>query len=130
MEIFDYIYLPGRETPSLEIVDPHQLALFFSILAHGALFARNSVSAPTNTQERYHVLACSALSLAPITRGVTLSTIQALFSIIRFLYHSVKATDEENCLLSSLAFRAAQMVSFSMLSALGCLVHYFLFVIP
>jgi len=110
MEIFDYIYLPGVENPTLSTIHPHQLALFFSVLAHGAFYSRNSSTASIATQERYHALSCGALSLAPIARGVTCSTVQALFSIIRFLYYSVRSASEEHFLLFAVTVRAAQMM--------------------
>ena len=105
-ELLDMIY--GTGYPNIDAAHPHKLSVFFSLLAQGLAFSReNSVSL---VQEQYHALACALISLEPITRGVTCSSVQAFFLIVRFLNTTVRTAAEDCWILFGICVRVAQVV--------------------
>ncbi|KAL4250362.1 hypothetical protein ABKN59_005905 [Abortiporus biennis] len=108
-DIYNVIYPPGSDKPCLDKIHPHQLALFFSIMAHGVFFARDKAMS-VEAQERYHALACGAFSMSPFIRGVKLASVHALFSINRFLYYTVRSAVEDWFIIIAVTARAAQVM--------------------
>ena len=106
-DIVDTIYASGY--PIIDIIHPHKLAVFFSIMAQGAVFSRDSTA--SLVQEQYHALACALVSLEPITRGVTCSTVQAFFLIVRFLNNTVRTAAEDCWIIFGICVRVSQVVS-------------------
>lgn len=96
--------------PSLDFIHPHRLAIFFAILAHGV--SHTQESSASLVQEQYLALAEAALSIEPIIRGVTCSTIQAFYCIVRFLNSTVRGAADECWLLFGMCVRIAQLVRF------------------
>ena len=105
-EILDVIY--GTGYPSLDFIHPHRLAVFFSILAHGVSCTQEPSAGLV--QEQYLALAEAAISIEPICRGVSCSTVQAFFCIVRFLNNTVRSAADECWLLFGLCARIAQLV--------------------
>ncbi|KAH8104133.1 fungal-specific transcription factor domain-containing protein [Cristinia sonorae] len=93
--------------PIIEHIHPHKLSVFFSLMALGAAFSPEPVSME---REQYHALACAMISLEPITRGVTCSTVQAFFLIVRFLYSTVRTAGEDCWILFGMCVRVSQMM--------------------
>lgn len=105
-ELLDMIY--GSGYPIIDIIHPHKLSVFFSIMAQGLAFSREtSVSL---VQEQYHSLACALISLEPITRGVTCSTVQAFYLIVRFLNTTVRTAAEDCWIIFGVCVRVAQVM--------------------
>ena len=99
-ELIDKIYGPTN-MPSLGNIHPHRLALFFGIMAIGH---QRSVEFATAgglnlNAERYYVLACAALSLAPIIAEAMCATVQALFLVLCYLGCGTRRACEESWLL-------------------------------
>lgn len=101
------IYATGY--PSLDFIHPHRLATFFAILAHGV--SNTEEPSAAIVQEQYLALAEAAVSIEPVMRGVTCSTVQALFCIVRFLNTTVRSAADECWLLFGFCVRIAQLVS-------------------
>lgn len=75
------------------IIHPHQLSILFVILATGALW--DDHPSATILAHQYHVLSRAALSLSPIAHEVNTFTVQALFTLIRFIHTAdTNATEE------------------------------------
>lgn len=107
-EVMDKIY--GQSNmPSVERVHPHRLALFLAVLAigHQRSVSFNAGGGINLNAERYHVLACAALSLAPVIAEAMCATIQALYCINCFLGCGARRTCEESWLLIGLMARIA-----------------------
>lgn len=113
-EIVDAIYTTGY--PIIDTVHPHKLSVFFSLMAQGLSFSREASAALV--QEQYHALACAMLSLDPITRGVTVSTVQAFFLIVRFLNSTVRTAAEDCWILFGICVRVSQTVCHTVLGSL------------
>ncbi|KAI0078657.1 hypothetical protein K474DRAFT_862934 [Panus rudis PR-1116 ss-1] len=94
---------------SLAAIHPHQLSLFFSILSLGMLW-RDYPTAQVPWGQ-YYSLACGAMSLQPITRSVTCTTLQALFCINRSLNLASREAVEECWLIHSITVRLSQMMA-------------------
>ncbi|KAI0792132.1 fungal-specific transcription factor domain-containing protein [Abortiporus biennis] len=110
-EIFNLIYQPDGEIKLNHNLHPHKLAIFFSTMAYGAFYSRDPGSNTTSVlQERFHAIACGAFAMEPLTKGVTVSTIQALFTLNRFLYYTVWSAYEEYYMLFGITVRASQMM--------------------
>lgn len=105
--IFDVIY--DDEKPTTDLVKPHELAIFFAILAIGLIWSTDPSA--SLVRDQYDYLARAAFSLAPIAISVTTTTVQALFCINRFLNHGRRTVHEECWLLHGLNARIAQMVN-------------------
>lgn len=106
------IYGPSN-VPSVEHIHPHKLAVFLGILAIGH---QRSVDFETPqglnlNAERYYVLSCAALSLAPIMAEAMCATVQALFLIDRYVWSSTRRACEELWLLIGVMARVALRVS-------------------
>ncbi|KAI0792135.1 hypothetical protein C8Q75DRAFT_754615 [Abortiporus biennis] len=106
-EILNVIY--QEEYPSFDFIHPHRLAIFFSVMAFGVAFKRDS---GPKLQEIYHALACACVSLHPISQGVTCSTVQAFFLFVRFLNHTVRTCAEQCWLIFGICVKVAQMVCY------------------
>lgn len=105
-DILNVIYASGY--PTIDALHPHKLSVFFSVMAQGLAFSRdNSASL---VQEQYHALACALVSIEPISRGVTCSTVQAFFLIVRFLNTTVRTAAEDCWIIFGICVRVAQVV--------------------
>lgn len=91
------------------IIHPHQLSILFVILATGALW--DDHPSATILAHQYHVLSRAALSLSPIAHEVNTFTVQALFTLIRFIHTADTNATEERWLLGGICTRAAQIVT-------------------
>lgn len=105
-ELIDKIYGPAH-MPTLSNIHPHRLALFFGIMAIGH---QRSVDFATAgglnlNAERHYVLACAALSLAPIIAEAMCATVQALFLILCYLGCGSRRGCEESWLLIGIVAR-------------------------
>lgn len=106
--IIDQIY-NYPQVPTVESIHPHRLSLLFGILSLASLRSMNDALSDINAT-RYHILACSALSLAPILSEASCVTIQAMFTCHTFLYTSVRGASEENWLLLGMMARLGYRV--------------------
>jgi len=97
-----------EDCPSLESLHPHQISVFFSLLATGSL--AESRASSTTISRQYHSLAQAAFSMVPISNEVDIATIQALFLIIRYLFHTDRSSIEERWILTGITIRLAQRV--------------------
>ncbi|THH33361.1 hypothetical protein EUX98_g851 [Antrodiella citrinella] len=105
-EILNLIY--GSSYPIIDSIHPHKLSVFFSIMAQGLAFSRET--AASLVQEQYHSLACALVALEPITRGVTCSTVQSFYLIVRFLNTTVRTAAEDCWLIFGICVRVAQVM--------------------
>lgn len=106
---------PHAVSPSLHTTHSHRLALFFILLATGALFEHSPLSPASSARslaEQYSALARAALALDSILLEVTCATVQALFMMGHFIYNSDRKSNEERWLLTGLCSRVGQTVSF------------------
>ncbi|KAJ3497925.1 hypothetical protein NLJ89_g10285 [Agrocybe chaxingu] len=101
--ILDPMYGSG-DMPSVEGIHPHELAVFFIILATGLLSHPGS----SMLSGKYHALSRAALSLEPIAVDATCSAIQAIFLTFRYLYNADRSYNEERWLLTGVCVRLAQ----------------------
>ncbi|CAA7267393.1 unnamed protein product [Cyclocybe aegerita] len=101
--ILDPMYGSGN-VPSVEGIHPHELAVFFIILATGLLSHPGS----SMLSGKYHALSRAALSLEPIAVEATCSAIQAIFLTFRYLYNADRSYNEERWLLTGVCVRLAQ----------------------
>lgn len=109
MTIIDgiYGYVQGL---NVQAIHPHRLALLFGILSVGSLRNMECGLSEINAT-RYHVLACSAISLAPIISEASCVTVQAIFTIHAFLASKIRGASEENWLLVGIMTRLGHRVS-------------------
>lgn len=121
-EVLDRMYDFG-EIPNLDRLHPHRLAIFFGVMAIGA--SRSFEIAAAAQAERYYVLACATLSLAPIIAEAMCATIQALYVINSFLFIMARASSEESWLIVGLCGRLAYRVRFSVSASFFVLISYF-----
>lgn len=96
--------------PSLDTIHSHKLAVFFTVLANGALYDESSGESIHWLAARYNHLARAAISLDPMLADATVATCEALFMLIRFLFNSDRSANEERWLITGLAARVAQMI--------------------
>ena len=112
-ELIDKIYDTSSE-PNAGGVHPHRLALFFAILAIGhqrsADFATSAGGGLNLSAERYYVLACAALSLAPLAAEAMTASVQALFLILCYLGCGTRRGCEESWLLIGIMARVGLRV--------------------
>lgn len=101
-EVLQRIYGPPG-APSVGQVHPHRLAVFFGVMAIGTAldFEPNACDQAGG----FYILACSALSLAPMIAEAMVPTIQAVFLIKAFLHNSNRVSAEESWLLTGLIGR-------------------------
>ncbi len=121
-EVLDRMYDFG-EIPNLDRLHPHRLAIFFGVMAIGA--SRSFEIAAAAQAERYYVLACATLSLAPIIAEAMCATIQALYVINSFLFIMARSSSEESWLIVGLCGRLAYRVRFSVSASFFVLISYF-----
>ncbi|CAL1714732.1 unnamed protein product [Somion occarium] len=105
--IFDSIYVSGEIV--LDRIRPHELSLFFAILAAGLLW--NNEPSAAYVRDQYDALARAAFSLAPIAKSVTCTTSQVLFCMVRFLNNVYRTCAEECWLLHGINVRISQMIA-------------------
>ncbi|KAJ3564105.1 hypothetical protein NP233_g8511 [Leucocoprinus birnbaumii] len=96
--------------PSLETIHSHKLAVFFGVLANGALYDETSDDNIHWLAARYNHLARAAVSLDSMLVDASVATCEALFMMIRFLFNSDRSANEERWLITGLAARVAQMI--------------------
>ena len=110
-ELVDAIYGQGNTT-SVERIHPHRLAAFLAVLAIGTQRSVEfSTPAGLNLNaERYYVLTCAALSLAPIITEAMCATVQAMFLINCYLVSNTRKACEESWLTIGLMARLAVRV--------------------
>jgi hypothetical protein len=106
--ILNPIYSGGDGVVNVDALDAHQLAIFFIVVASGALHGNHPLS--NLLAERYHLLARAAFSREPISQMATCFTIQALLTIILHTYYADHNSNEERWLLVGLCGRLAQRV--------------------
>ena len=119
------LYKPTGEV-SLHNVHPHCLALFFIVLANGAVYYPSSSTSTVNSNtyqpthsispyndlsRRYEGLARAALSMESMSLGATCATVQTAFLMVRYSYIGEREKNEERWLLTGLTSRLAHMVS-------------------
>lgn len=97
------------QIPTVESIHPHRLALLFGILSLASL-QKVGCGLRDLSAKRYYILACSAISLAPIISEASCATIQAIFTCHTFLHSSDRGASEENWLLSGIMSRLAYRV--------------------
>ena len=94
---------------SVGSIHPHRLALFFGIMAIG--HQRSIDFATANgvnlNAERYYVVTCAALSLAPMIAEAMCATVQALFLVMSYLGCGTRRGCEESWLLIGMMARVA-----------------------
>ena len=112
-QILHRIYA-SSETPTIDQIHPHRLAVFFAVVAIGA--SLNPEPSADQQGGKYYVLACAALSLVPIIAEAMVPTIQAIFMINSFLHNNNRVSAEESWLLTGLvgrlAFRVCKVIIF------------------
>ena len=106
-DILDSIYGPS-DYRTVDHIHPHRLAVFFGLMATGV--SRSFEPDAMQQAERYHVLACAALSLTPLIAEAMTATIQAVFLINAFLCTTILVSVEESWLLIGLCARLAYRV--------------------
>lgn len=94
--------------PSVDLIHSHRLAVFFVVLASGAI--HDGHPSATILAQQYHALSRAALSLDSIIRDANSATVQALFMIIRFIHASDAKSGEERWLLGGVCAKVAQIV--------------------
>lgn len=116
-DLMNSIILPlyaSSEYASVDAIHPHRLSVFFTVLASGAFWEDHPTAKVLAHQ--YHTLARAALSLKSIIREASSASVQALFTIIRFLHFSDANAGEERWLLGGVCVRIAQIVCHSLFS--------------
>jgi hypothetical protein len=110
-EIIDKIYKQSN-MPNIELIHPHKLALFLAVMMigtqHSVEFA--TLGGLNLNAERYYVLTCAALSLAPIIAEGMCATVQALFLVNCHLYSNSREGNEESWLIIGIMARIALKV--------------------
>ncbi|KAJ3528064.1 hypothetical protein NM688_g8044 [Phlebia brevispora] len=101
-EILPRVY-GASDVPTVDHIHPHRLSVFFGVMAIGASLSFEPNACPQ--AGKYYILACSALSLAPLISEAMVPTIQALFLINAFLHSNNRASAEESWLLTGLSGR-------------------------
>ncbi|KIP10047.1 hypothetical protein PHLGIDRAFT_125875, partial [Phlebiopsis gigantea 11061_1 CR5-6] len=100
--LIDEIYGTSGE-PNAGGVHAHRLALFFAILAIGHQrsvdFTTSAGGGLNRSAERYYVLACAALSLAPLIAEAMAASVQTLFLVLCYLGCGTRRGCEESWLL-------------------------------
>jgi hypothetical protein len=104
--IVELIYQPGNT--SLNALHPHQISVFFTVLAAGALFDNHP--SPLASSEQYYTLARAVLGLSSILEGPTCAAIQALFIMVEVLAFLDRNVNEEKWILMGMCCRLAQSV--------------------
>ncbi|KAK7686373.1 hypothetical protein QCA50_010597 [Cerrena zonata] len=104
--LFDVVY--SHEEPKPDLLRPHELSMFFAILATGLIWSGDPSAYYIRNQ--YDFLARAAFSFAPITQSVTTATAQALFCINRFLNNGCRTVHEECWLVHGVNSRISQMI--------------------
>lgn len=110
-DLMNTIIIPlyeSSEYASVDAIHPHRLSIFFTVLASGAFWEDHSTAKVLAHQ--YHTLARAALSLKSIVRDASSATVQALFTIIRFLHIADVNAGEERWLLGGTFARIAHIV--------------------
>ncbi|KAF7973743.1 hypothetical protein HWV62_14322 [Athelia sp. TMB] len=95
------------QVASIGAIHPHQLSVFFAVMASGALW--DDHPSAKILAHQYHVLSRAALSLKPIIFDASTATVQAIFTIIRFLHISDLTAGEERWILGSTCTKMAQI---------------------
>lgn len=90
-------------------IHSHQIALIFAVLAIGAF--HSSEENRDATAEKYYHLACAALSLDPIMKEASSTTLQTLFVMMH--YHNCRDNPgcERRWLLGGILYRMTYSVS-------------------
>ncbi|KAF8159717.1 hypothetical protein B0H34DRAFT_655640, partial [Crassisporium funariophilum] len=104
--ILEPIYGGGFPTPAF--IHPHRLSVFFIILANGLMVEPHASS--MKIAQHYYALSRAALSMESMVSEATCATIQALFSMIRYLYIADRTATEERWLITGITARIAQTV--------------------
>lgn len=108
-ELIPSIYIAER-TATITICGVHDLALFFGVLAVGAL-ADLSMPPYNSEAQRYYALARVALALSPLSANASLSTVKAVHLISLYNGMSGKESNMSNTYtVLNLAGRLAQKV--------------------
>lgn len=119
------IYHNHPTKPIWDLLHPHQLAVFFLIMAIGELcddfdsdssksWEQHNGSPPqwrNIVAERYYALACASFALDPMTNVTTCSTIQALFIKNFYLSLTERTCSERRWLVTGLTVRMSETVS-------------------
>lgn len=87
---------------------PHEIACIFLVLAIGSHFSGEPNG--HGNGEKYYLLGCAALSLTPLVKEATSTTIQALFVMVQYFNCIDGPGCERRWLLSSVMFRLAYSV--------------------
>lgn len=87
----------------------HEVACIFMVLAIGAHFSGEPNGKADG--EKFHLLGCAAMSLVPLTKEATSTTIQGLFAMVQYFNCIDSPGCERRWLLSSVMFRLAYSVS-------------------
>lgn len=108
-ELLPNIYV-AEHSATISLCGAHDLALFFCVLAIGALMDL-SLPAYNSQAQRYYVLARVSLALQPMTRDASLSTVKALHLISIYNGMSGRESNMSNTYtVLNLAGRLAQKV--------------------
>ena len=128
--IMTVIYHNHPHKPVWDLLHPHQLSVFFLVMAIGELcndldndttksWENSNGSAPqwrNTVAERFYALACASFALEPIAISTTCSTIQALFIKIFYLSLTERSLSERRWLITGLTMRALETVSIALSS--------------
>ena len=87
----------------------HEIACIFMVLAIGSHFSGEPNGRTDG--EKFHLLGCAAMSLVPLAKEATSTTIQGLFAMVQYFNCIDGPGCERRWLLSSVMFRLAYSVS-------------------
>ena len=87
----------------------HEIACIFLVMAIGSHFSGEPNGRENG--EKYYLLGCAAMSLTPLVKEATSTTIQGLFVMVQYFNCIDNPGCERRWLLSSVMFRLAYSVS-------------------